>query len=84
MFSLRVILCLLSIFLLLNCYCQGQHEIRNAVRTKTNRKMNEGKQSIHRVKDKTRGTIDRTDAKINRKHRNAKRKMHAIKNVINS
>ncbi|CAF1142174.1 unnamed protein product [Rotaria sordida] len=84
MFSSRIILFILIILLLLNCYCQGQNEIRNAVKTKTNRKINEGKQDARYVKDKTRETIDRTDAKINRKQKSARRKMHAIKNIINS
>ncbi|CAF3708556.1 unnamed protein product [Rotaria sordida] len=63
---------------------KSQNEIRNAVKTKTNRKINEGKQDARYVKDKTRETIDRTDAKINRKQKSARRKMHAIKNIINS
>ncbi|CAF0883200.1 unnamed protein product [Rotaria sordida] len=65
-------------------FSSRQNEIRNAVKTKTNRKINEGKQDARYVKDKTRETIDRTDAKINRKQKSARRKMHAIKNIINS
>lgn len=80
----RLILCLLLILLLLNCYCEGQNEFRNAVKTKKNRKINEAKQNTKYVRDKTRGTIDRTDAKINRKTQNARRKTHAIKNIIKS
>jgi hypothetical protein len=80
----RIILCLFLIFLLVNCYCECQHEFRNAVKAKKNRKVNKAKQGTQYVKDKTRGTIDRTDAKINQKHQNAKRKMYAIKDVIKS
>ncbi|CAF2762713.1 unnamed protein product [Rotaria sp. Silwood2] len=84
MLSLRIILFLLIILLLLNCYCQGQNEFRNAAKTKTNRKINKGRQDVRFVKDKTRGAIDRTDAKINRKQKNARRRMHLIKKVIKS
>lgn len=80
----RIILCLLLIFLLLNSYCECQQEIRKAVKAKANRKINKGKQNVQHVKDKTRGAIDRTDAKINQKQQNTKRKMHAIKDVIKS
>lgn len=68
----------------MNYCCECQHEFRKAAKAKTNRKVNKGKQNVQYVKNKTRGKIDRTDAKINQKHQNAKRKMHAIKNVINS
>ncbi len=80
----RIILCLLCLLLLLNCYCEGQNEIRNAVKAKKNRKIKEGKQIIQPVRDRTRGAIDRTDAKINKKYQNTKRKSNAIKNIINS
>ncbi len=84
MLFLRVTLCLMLILLLLNSYCECQNEIRNAVKTKTNRKINKGKQGVQHVKDKTRGTIDRADAKINRKNQNAKRKINAINQIIKS
>ncbi len=84
MLSSRLICYLFLILFLLTCYCECQHEFRNAVKTKTNRKINKGKQNIRYVKDKTHGAIQRTDQKINQKHQNAKRKMHGIKNVINS
>ena len=80
----RFLLYFFVILLILNDYCQCQHEIRKAIKAKKNRKLNEGKQSVQYVQDKTRGAINRADAKINRKHQNAKRKMHAIKDVINS
>jgi len=46
--------------------------------------MNEGKQNVQHVRDQTRGAIDRTDAKINIKYINTKRKSNAVKNIINS
>jgi hypothetical protein len=84
MLLLRVTLCLMLILLLLNSYCECQQEIRNAIKTKTNRKINKGKQGVQHVKDKTRGTIDRADAKINQKNQNAKRKINAINQIIKS
>jgi hypothetical protein len=80
----RIILYLLLILLLMNYYCEGQNEIRKAVKAKANRKADKGKENVRHVKDKTRGAVDRTDAKINRKHQNTKRKMNAIKHVIKS
>ncbi|CAF1131258.1 unnamed protein product [Adineta steineri] len=84
MLSSRLICYFLLILVLLNYCCYGQHEIRNAVKHKANRKVNKGKQDVRFVKDKTHGAIQRTDAKINRKQQNAKRKAHQIKTVINS
>ncbi|CAF1021954.1 unnamed protein product [Rotaria sp. Silwood1] len=84
MFSLRIILLMFIILLLLNCYCQGQNEIRNAAKAKANRKINKGRQNVRFVKDRTRGKIDRTGAKINRKQKSTRRKMHVIKKVIRS
>ncbi|CAF0811677.1 unnamed protein product [Rotaria sordida] len=84
MLSPRIILFILIILLLLNCYCQGRNEIRNAVKAKGNRKVNAGRQNVRLVKDKTRGKIDRTDAKINRKRKNTRRKMQVIKHIIKS
>jgi thioredoxin-related protein len=80
----RFLFCFLLILFLFNFGCEGQNEIRNAVKAKTNRKVNKGKQNVRFVKDKTRGSFDRADAKINRKQQNAKRKMNAIKTDINS
>ncbi len=84
MFVSRIILYFMLIFLLMNSYCSCQHEIRKAVQTKTNRKVNEGRENVQYVKDKARESIDRTNAKIDQKKQNAIRKTNAIKDVINS
>ena len=84
MFGSRIILYLLLMVLLMNYCCSCQHEIRKAVKDKTNRKINEGQENVQYFKDKTRGSIDKTNDKINQKQQNAKRKTNAIKDVINS
>jgi hypothetical protein len=73
---------MLILLLLNNSLCQN--EIRNAVKTKYNRKTHAGKQVIHNVQDKTRGSINRANTKIKRKQQNAKRKINAINQVIKS
>jgi hypothetical protein len=54
------------------------------VKVKTNRKINQGKENVQHVKNKSRSAIDRTNTKINRKQENTKRKINAIGNVIKS
>ena len=82
---------LVILLLILSYCCEGQNEIRNAVRAKTNRKFNEGKQSIARGKQTIRRAKNRAKApfkhvgtKIQKKYRNTRRKIQAIENVIQS
>lgn len=84
MVLLRIWLSLLLVILLFNDLIQCQHEFRNAVKTKKNRKMNETRENINYVRDKTQGAARRTGNKINQKQQNAKRKYNAIKDVVNS
>ncbi|CAF1430913.1 unnamed protein product [Didymodactylos carnosus] len=85
MLASRIILCSLLISLLLvNYRCEAQGEIRQAVRDKTNRKINEGKQDVRYVKNRARAPVDRANAGINRKTQNTKRKMKQIKQVMDS
>ena len=80
----RLWLSLLLVLFVLNDVIQGQHEFRNAIKTKKNRKMNETKENVNYVRDKTQGAAQRTGTKINEKQKNAKRKYNAIKDVVNS
>ena len=84
MLFFRVLLSLLLLMLLFNDLIQCQHEFRNAIKAKKNRKIQDGKENIQYVKDKTHGAFNRTENRINQKQKNARRKMNAIKDVINS
>lgn len=87
----RMLLYFIIILLILIYCCDAQNEIRNAVKTKTNRKINEGKKKIQRGKQKARKVkkivrepFDRAGAKINRKYQNTRKKIEAIENIIQS
>lgn len=59
---------------------EGQNEIRNAVKAKTNRKIKEGKQAIRRAKK----PFKKVGAKIRGKYQNTRRKINAIEDIIQS
>lgn len=82
---------LILILLILSYYCEGQNEIRNAVKAKTNRKINEskqsiqrGKQAIRRAKNRAKAPFKQAGAKIGKKYHNTRRKIHAIGDIIQS
>ncbi len=87
----RILLCFVIIFLILSYCCDAQNEIRNAVKAKTNRKINDGKrkiqrgkQAVRRVKDQAKAPFRQVGTKINRKYENTRRKINAIEDVIHS
>jgi iron-sulfur cluster repair protein YtfE (RIC family) len=87
----RFLLYSVIILLILSYCCEAQNEIRNAVKTKTNRKINEGKkkiqrgkQAVRRVKDQAKAPFNQAGEKIDRKYQNTRRKIHAIEDVIKS
>lgn len=91
MLSSRILFYFVVILLMLSYCCQAQNEIRNAVKTKTNRKIKEGqkkiqrgKQAVRKVKKVVREPFDRTGAKITRKYQTARRKIQAIEEIIQS
>lgn len=87
----RIFIYILTLLFLINYRCEAQHEIRNAIKNKTNRKINEGKTNIQRgkqtiqdIKNQVKKPLDRTNTKINKKYQNTRRKMHQIENIIKS
>jgi len=91
MLPTRMLLYFVIILLIISYYCEAQNEIRNAVKAKANRKIKEGnkkietgKQAVRNVKNRARAPNDRTNAKINKKYQNTRRKIHAIEDVIQS
>ena len=75
----------LIVFLLIFSYIsEGQNEIRNAVKAKTNRKIKEGKKTIQRGKQTIRRPFKKAGAKIRGKYRNTRRKIQAIEEIIQS
>ncbi|UJR20326.1 hypothetical protein I4U23_023457 [Adineta vaga] len=87
----RLLFCLVLIVVLLSYCSEAQNEIRNAVRAKTDRKINDGKRKVQRgkqavetVKNQARQPFDRAGAKVNKKYQNTRRKVHQIENVIKS
>ena len=91
MLTTRLIFCLLIIVSILTFCCLGQNEIRNAVKTKVNRKYKEGEQRIEEMKDDARRVKQQVTApfqqagqKVRKKYRNSRRKITQIKQVINS
>jgi hypothetical protein len=79
-----MLLYFIIILLIISYCCEVQNEIRNAVKAKTKRKLQKGKQAFRNVKNRARAPIHRTNKNINRKYQKTRRKFQAIEDIIQS
>lgn len=83
----HIFLVLIVLLLIFSYVSEGQNEIRNAVKAKTNRKIKEGKKVVQRGKQTIRRAktpFKKAGAKIRGKYQNTRRKIQAIEEIIQS
>ncbi len=79
-----MLLYFIIILLIISYCCEAQNEIHTAVKAKTKRKLQKGKQAFRYVENRARAPIDRTNKNINRKYQNTRRKIQATEGIIQS